>query len=166
MEKLLFSLNLTKECGPDELPPRLLRTATQKLAPALTFLFNQSYATGSEPMQWKQALATGVFEKGSRLDPANHRPISLTSLCCNVMEHIVLSHVAKHLSANNILLDSQHGFRVKLSSVIQLISSCHDWATTIQSRGQVDIVFLDISKAFDILPHRRISVKLSYYGIN
>ena len=46
----------------------------------------------------------------------------------------------------------------------QLISSCHDWATTIHSRGQVDVVFLDYSKAFDIVLHRRLSVKLSYYG--
>ena len=81
------------------------------------------------------------------------------------MEHIVLSHVAKHLSANNILLDSLHGFREKLSSVTQLISSCHDWATTIQSQGQVDVVFLDNSKAFDKVPHRQLYVKLSYYGI-
>ena len=102
----------------------------------------------------------------SNLDPANHRPVSLTRLCCNVLEHIVLSQVAKHLSANNILLDSQYGFRGKLSSVTQLISSCHDLATTIQRRGQVDVVFLDSSKAFNKVPHCRLSVKLSYYGIN
>ena len=48
------------------------------------------------------------------------------------MEHIVLNHVAKHLSANNILQGSQHGFREKLLSVTRLIPSCHDWATTIQ----------------------------------
>ena len=78
------------------------------------------------------------------------------------MEHIVLSHVAKHLSANNFLLDSQHGFGEKLSSVTQLISSCLDWATTIQ----IDVVFHDFSKASDEVHHRRLSVKLSYYGIN
>ena len=82
------------------------------------------------------------------------------------MEHILLSHVAKHLSANNILLESQHGFREKLSSVTQLISSCYDWATAIQSRGHVDVLFLDTSIAFDHVPHRCLSVKLSYYGIN
>ena len=82
------------------------------------------------------------------------------------MEHVVLSHVAKQLSANNILLDSQHGFREKLSSVTQLISSCHDWSSTIHSRGQVDVVFLDFSKAFDKVTHLRLSVKLSCYGIN
>ena len=102
----------------------------------------------------------------SKLDPAIHRPISPTYLCCKAMEHIVLSHVAMHLSANNILLDSQHGFREKLSSVIHLISSCLDLATAIYSQGQVDVVFLDFSKAFDEVAHHRLYVKLSYYGIN
>ena len=40
------------------------------------------------------------------------------------MEHIVLSHITKHLSANNILLESKDWFRKKLLSVAQLISSC------------------------------------------
>ena len=59
--------------------------------------------------------------KGSISDPAINRRISLTCLCCNAMEHIAFSHIVKYLRANNILLDSQHGFREKLSSVIQLI---------------------------------------------
>ena len=35
-----------------------------------------------------------------------------------------------------------------------------------QKRGQVDLVFLDFSKAIVKVPHRRLSVKLSYNGIN
>ena len=65
------------------------------------------------------------------------------------MEQIALSHIARYLSAINALLDSQDGLREKLSSVTQLILSCHDWATTIQSREQVNVVFLGFSKAFD-----------------
>ena len=66
----------------------------------------------------------------------------------------------------NILLDSQHGFCEKLSSVTQLISCSHDWTTTIHSRGKVDVVFPDPSKSFDKVPHRHHSVKLSYHGTN
>ena len=111
--KTTFIFESNKICRPDELPSRLLRTVAQELAPALTFLFNQSYTTGIVHMQWKRALVTGVFKKGAKLDPANYRPILLTCLCCKVMEHIVLSQLAKHLSANNILLDSQHGLHEK-----------------------------------------------------
>ena len=100
---------------------------------------------------------------GAKSDPANYRPISLTCLCCKIMEHVVLSHIAKHLNANSILLDSQHGFREKLSTVTRLITSCHDWASTLQSRGQTNVVLLDFSKAF--VPHHHLSAKLSYYGI-
>ncbi|XP_072042271.1 uncharacterized protein [Amphiura filiformis] len=81
------------------------------------------------------------------------------------MEHVVLSHLARHLNSNSILLDSQHGFREKLSTVTQLITSCHDWARTLQQRGQVDVILLDFSKAFDKVPHLRLSAKLEFYGI-
>ena len=75
VEKQLLSLNPAKACGPDKLQSRLLRTVAQELAQALTFLFNQSYTTGIVSMQWKQALVTGVFRKGSKLDPENNRHI-------------------------------------------------------------------------------------------
>ena len=74
-------------------------------------------------MQWKQTLVTDIFMKWKKSDPANHRSISLTCLCCKFIEHFVLSHITKHLSANNILLESKDLFREKLSSVAQLISS-------------------------------------------
>ena len=104
------------------------------------------------------------YEEGPKIWSGYYLPTSLTCLC-KVMGHIVLSHVAKHLSSNNILIDSQHGFREKLSTVTQLITSCHDWASTLQKRGQADVVLLDFSKAFDKLPHQYLSAKLSFYGI-
>ena len=80
------------------------------------------------------------------------------------MEHIVLSHMAKHLSVNNILIDEQHGFRKRLSCETQLISTIHDWAKAINLRKQTDVVLLDFKKAFDSVPHERLLTKLDYYG--
>ena len=65
------------------------------------------------------------------------------------MEHFVINHIDKSLSADSIRLDSKHGFREKLLSMTQLISYCYDWATTVQSGSQVDVVFLDFSNEFD-----------------
>ena len=81
------------------------------------------------------------------------------------MEHIILSHMSKHLSWNNILIDQQHGFREKFSCETQLISAVHDWAKGINLCQQTDAILLDFSKAFDSVPHERLLTKLDYYGI-
>ena len=165
MLKQLNQLNPSKASGPDELPPRLLKTVAEELSPALTVLFQQSIDSGTVPSQWRQAIVTSIYKKGAKSDPANYRLISLTCLCCKILEHIVLSHMAKHLSLHNIILDSQHGFRECLSTVTQLLTSVHDWATTLEQRGQVDVILLDFSKAFDKVSHLHLSAKLDFYGI-
>ena len=111
-------------------------------------------------------MVTAIHKKDSKSNPANYRSVSLTSLCCKVMEHILLSHIAKHLAAkNNILIDQQHCFRQRFSCETQLISAVNDWAKCINSRSQTDVILLDFSKAFDSVPHQRLLLKLDYYGI-
>ena len=62
---------------------------------------------------------------------------ALKEICCKVMEHIVLSHMAKHLSSDNILIDEQHGFRQRSSCETQLISAIHNWVKLINVRSQM-----------------------------
>ena len=81
------------------------------------------------------------------------------------MEHIMLSHIAKHIARNNIINNEQHGFRNKLSTITQPMNTTTDWANTVNTKGQTDMIFLDISKAFDKISHRFIFTKLRYYGI-
>ena len=168
--KQLDKLNPSKACGPDEMSPLLLKMVSSELAPALTFLFQQSFDTGSVPTQWKQALVSAIYKSGSKADPSNFRPISLTCISCKIMEHIVLSHMAKHLNKNNILISDQHGFRECLSTVTQLINSTNDWSETINKCGQTDVVLLDFSmldfsKGFDKVCHQHLSANLHHYGI-
>ena len=165
VEKQLQQLNPSKASGPDELSPRLLKLIAHEIAPPLAFLFQQSFNTGAVPTQWKHALVTPIHKSGDKCNPSNYRPISLTCICCKLMEHIVLSHISKHIAVNKILIDEQHGFRQKLSTTTQLISATHDWAHTLQLRGQTDVIFLDFRKAFDRVPHHRLNTKLQYYGI-
>ncbi|XP_072020357.1 uncharacterized protein [Amphiura filiformis] len=81
------------------------------------------------------------------------------------MEHIVLSHISKHLAANNIIVENQHGFREKRSCETQLVEAIHDWAECVNRSGQTDVLLLDFSKAFDKVPHQRLATKLQHYGI-
>ena len=77
----------------------------------------------------------------------------------------MLSHIAKHIAKKNIIINVQHGFRNKLSTIMQLINTTIDWANTLNNKGQTDIIFFDFSKAFDKISHKFILSKLHYYGI-
>jgi hypothetical protein len=114
---------------------------------------------------WSKALVPAVFKKDLKSNPANYRPISLTYLCCKVMEHIILSHVSKHLAYHDILINEQHGFRKLFSCETQLITAINDLAKSINQKKQTDVILLDFSKGFDSVPHLRLMSKLDHYGI-
>ena len=118
------------------------------------------------PSDWLTSMVVPFHKKSSKDNPANYRPISLTCLCCKVMEHIVLSNLNRHLSDNNILSPLQHGFRANLSCETQLVLTFHDWATIVNQQSQVDALLLDFSKAFDKVSDKKLIHKLAQYGIS
>ncbi len=70
-----------------------------------------------------------------------------------------------HLEYNNILTDCQHDFCSRRSCETQLLTFIHELARDMQDGGLMDIVLMDFAKAFDKVPHRRLLIKLSHYGI-
>ena len=109
----LNKLNPSKAQGPDGIPPWFLNTYAAQLAPILHNIFQLSVDSSQVPEAWENANLTAIFKKGSRTEAANYRPISLTSVGSNLLEHIIHSHVMKHLELHDILTYSQHRFRAK-----------------------------------------------------
>ena len=71
----------------------------------------------------------------------------------------------RHYDNNNILHNSQHGFRRKRSCETQLVITTHDIASNLENGAQVDVILLDFSKAFDKVSHQRLLHKIQYYGV-
>ena len=107
-----------------------------------------------------------IHKKGSHTEPSNYLPISLTSVCSKVMEHIIYHTIIEHLNSNNILINNQHGFRSQHFCVTQLIDLVEDLSFAMDHQRQVDVILLDFSKAFDSVPHQRLLKKLKHYGIS
>ena len=106
---LLQNLNIHKASGPDTISTRLLKETAEVTAPILKLIFEKSLATGKVFYDWRIANVTPVYKKGKHCVPQNYQPISLTSTCSKVLEHIISSHLMKHLE-NNLLYEFQHGF--------------------------------------------------------
>ena len=165
VKKKLLSLKPGSAPGPDKISPRFLQSNAESLAAPLAFLFNLSLREGSVPSDWKRANVTPIFKKGSRGDPGNYRPVSLTSSPGRVMESCLRDEIVDHLLRNSLLHDTQHGFMKRRSCTTNLLEFL-EVMTTLHDEGKpIDVVYLDFSKAFDKVPHRRLLAKLEAHGL-
>ena len=108
--KVLRNLDVSKASGPDGIPAIVLRNCAPELSPVLTSLFRLSLHMGAVPKGWKLANIQPVPKKGSRADPANYRPIAVTSILCKVMERVLIHRLLAYLERNDLLSDQQYGF--------------------------------------------------------
>ena len=166
IQKLLANTKPNKASGPDGIQARLLKELSNELAPVFKILFQASLNQGRVPKDWKEANVTPLFKKGEKSDPGNYRPVSLTSITCKILEHIICSNIINHLDKHNVLTPYQHGFRKYRSCETQLIGLIDDFSKGLDNSEQIDAILLDFSKAFDKVHHHSLLKKLKYFCIN
>ena len=162
---VLLSLDITKASGPDKINPRLLKEGARELAPSLVRLFNISVTSCQIPAIWKLAHVIPIFKKGDRSRVSNYRPVSLLSVVCKCLEWIIFKQVFNFFVDNNIITKWQSGFVPGDSTIKQLVSICHFFAETLDSKKAIRCVSCDISSAFDRVWHRGLLYKLECAGI-
>ena len=163
--KLLKNLQTNKASGPDNIPNIVLKTLANEIAPCFTLIIQKSIDSSQLPDDWLSANVTCAFKKGDRHTPGNYRPISLTSVPCKLLEHIICRHMLTHLEQHKILTNLNHGFRSGYSTETQLLTTTDDLLKSYDKGKQIDMAILDFSKAFDTVPHDRLLHKLTSYGI-
>jgi hypothetical protein len=89
-------------------------------------IFQKSIDCGELPDDWLNANVAPVYKKGDVHKAENYRPVSLTSVTCKLLEHIICKHILTHLENYNILTSLNHGFRSGYSCETQLIVTLND----------------------------------------
>ena len=161
----LINLDVNKSIGVNGVSPRVLVNCANSLAVPLCHIFDLSLSSGTCPAKWKQANVTPIYKKGSRLEPNNYRPVSLTSIVCKVLEKIIRDAIMNHLTSNNLLSEKQHGFVNGKACVTNLLETIDFPTKHFCANIPIDIIFIDFLKAFDLVAHKRLAFKLSCYGI-
>jgi hypothetical protein len=101
--------------------PRLLKELSSEIAPLLQLVYQKSLDTSCVPEDWRKANVTPIYKKGPKYLAENYRPVSLTSVCCKIIEHVLARNIMRHGEDNGILYQLQHGFRRNRSCETQLI---------------------------------------------
>ena len=83
------------------------------------------------------------------------------------MERLIKENIIAHLEGNNLIGDSQHGFRRKrscLTNLLDFFARVIDIYDTGNNKA-VDLIYLDFQKVFDKVPQERLLVKVMAHGI-
>jgi hypothetical protein len=131
----------------------VLKELALQIAPFLEVIFKISVNEVKVPQDLKTAKVTPIFKNNNGQGPGNYRPISMTSLSCNILEHIIVRNDMTSLDNNDVIHKSKHGFRKSRSCETQLALFLHVILTSGESKIQVDAVLFDFKKAFDKVFH-------------
>ena len=89
-----------------------------------------------------------------------YRPVSLTSVICKLLERLIKDHMVDFLVRHKLLNSSQHGFLKARSCLTNMLCFLEEITKWIDEGLPLDIIYLDVQKAFDKVPHQRLLLKL------
>jgi len=163
VHKIIMSLEIKKSTS-GKISPRMLKLSSEICSFPLASCFNSSLVSASFPASLKCASITPILKKGDATCMKNYRPISILPTVSKVFEKVMASQL-------NTFFESRFssllcGFRKGHSTQHALLRLLYRWQKSLDQTNIVGTVLMDLSKAYDCLPHDLLIAKLAAYGVD
>jgi len=161
----ISSLKANSSYGVDNIPISCIKQNHHLFIPVLKHIFNLIFRTGIIPPEFKHSIITPILKNGDKSNIKNYRPISNISTFAKIFEKCLKKRLVDFFEKYNILSENQFGFRAELSTedaVYELINKIYNY---INNKQKTIAVFLDLQKAFDMVSHEKLLMKLERLGV-
>ena len=161
----LKNLNVNKSTGLDNFHARLLKIAAPVISISLTYIYNLFIYKKEIPFLFKCAKCIPIYKSGSVDDPNNFRPISILSVLCKPFEKHINYHLSNFFERSKFFHPCQSAFRKGHSCETALLNITESLYSTCDRSKAAGLVFVDFSKAFDMIDHEKLLMKMKHYHI-
>lgn len=162
VKEILQDVKINKATGYDLIPPRLVKQSAEVLCHPLSTLINYILNNGKIPHQWKSGEIIPVYKRDCELSKTNYRPLTILPSLSKVFEKIVELRMSPHFE--KIYHKYVFAYRKHHGCDTAILSLTEEWKKELDNHKVIGLVAMDLSKAFDTLPHDLIVQKLKRYG--
>jgi hypothetical protein len=160
--KTMKKINPNKASDIYKIKPAIIRDLTPFLAPHLTTYFNNAIDEHQYPDSLKTTKVIELYKKKDKTNPANYRPISLLPIIGKVFDTLINNQMMAHLTKHNIISPTQYAFRPNSNTSMALETIINKIHRHTSQRQPILAIFVDLSKAYDTISHKRLLHKLHH----
>ena len=113
----------------------------------------------------KTANIIPLFKSGDKAKFTNYRSVALLPQLSKVLEKLFFKRFNKFIDTNDLLSDSQYGFRRNRSTFLAILELVEEISSAIDKKDYTIGVFIDLRKGFDTIDHNLLLKKLEHFGV-
>ena len=155
-----------KSTGYDEISTESITILSAVISPTLSLIINKCILNGTVPNEMKVSKIKPLFKKGDVTLLNNYRPISLLPCVSKTFERVLFNQLYEYFDRNDLLTQHQYRFRKNHSTEFAAMELIDQVANHLELGKILFNLYIDLSKAFDVLNHDILLSKLEFYGLN
>ena len=160
----MSNLNPKKASGCDNVPPKLIKLGAKELCCHVTKLVNMSIVSSKFPSMYKYANVSPIYKKDDAMLKKSYRPVSVLPCMSKIFEKVMIDQL--NIYFENVFNDFVSGFRKGHSCDTVLLRFIENVKSVLDDGKMMGALLMDLSKAFDCLPHKLLISKFHAYGVD
>ena len=161
--KKLNNLKINKAPGFDKIQAKFLKIASSVISVPIMNMINHSIDTATFPSQLKCAQVSPIYKNKDSLCKSNYRPVSVLTVMSKIFESLLCDQLIIHFE--NIFCNMLSAYRRSYSCNNVLLRFVEECKMLLDEGHYVATILMDLSKAFDCLPHALMIAKLNCYDV-